>query len=149
MQHFSFSKYCNEILKVRDFARMYDSTFVSVLNSVRDVPEQPKRLARTFFAPQFLTRCLASKEHVTMTVIHSVVYQVHSTSQSEFSTVSDLVLPFPISSKLSLLYGHRAAAYVFFLFFPSLHLSFHNVYQKAFPTSGVTNPVSLPSFCCL
>ena len=32
---------------------------------------------------------------------------------------------------------------------PSFSLSFHNVIQKAVPTQDVTNPVSVPSLCCI
>ena len=34
-------------------------------------------------------------------------------------------------------------------FYPSLYLSFNNVFQKAVPTQDMTNPVSLPSFYCM
>jgi hypothetical protein len=34
-------------------------------------------------------------------------------------------------------------------FYPSLYLSFKNLFQKAVPTQNVTNPVSLPSVCCM
>ena len=60
------------------------------------------------------------------------------------------MLPLSISSALALPLGHPAAAYVFFLVFPSLTyflLSFNNAFQKPVPTQDVTNPISLPSVC--
>jgi DNA-directed RNA polymerase subunit N (RpoN/RPB10) len=33
-------------------------------------------------------------------------------------------------------------------FYPSLYLSFSNIFQKAVQMQDVTSPVSLPSFCC-
>ena len=44
--------------------------------------------------------------------------------------------------------GHPIAAYVFFLFFPSL-ISFSNMFYNAVPTQDVTNPVILPSVYCV
>ena len=49
----------------------------------------------------------------------SVLWQIHSLFQSEFSTVCDLVLPLSISSILSFPWGHTAAPCIFFLVFPS------------------------------
>ena len=53
----------------------------------------------------------------------SVLRQVRSLFQSEFSTECDLVLPVSISSTFAFCYCHSVAAYVFFLVVPSL-LSF-------------------------
>jgi hypothetical protein len=50
----------------------------------------------------------------------SVLPQVHSLFQRVFSTERHLVLPLSVSSVLSFPYGHPVAAYVVFLFFPSL-----------------------------
>jgi hypothetical protein len=43
---------------------------------------------------------------------------------------------------------HPIAAYVFFLFFPSL-ISFNNMFYYAVPPQDVTNPVILPSVYCV
>jgi len=53
----------------------------------------------------------------------SALQPVHDLFQGDFSTVRYLVLPLSVSSVLSFPYGHPVAAYVVFLFFPSL-LSF-------------------------
>ena len=50
----------------------------------------------------------------------SVLRQVRSLFQNEYSKKSDLVLPLLISSALSFPQGHSVAAYVFFLLFSSL-----------------------------
>jgi hypothetical protein len=52
-------------------------------------------------------------------ILLSVLRQVHSFFLSEFSTECDLLRPLSFSSMLSFPYGHPAAAYVFFLVFPS------------------------------
>jgi len=49
-------------------------------------------------------------------------------------------------------YIHPVAAYVFFLvfrhFYPSVYLSFNNVFQKAVTMQDVTNMLRFPSFLC-
>ena len=50
----------------------------------------------------------------------SVLRQVRSLFQSEYSKKCDVVLPLLTSNILSFPQGHQVAAYVFFLLFPSL-----------------------------
>jgi hypothetical protein len=54
---------------------------------------------------------------IRLFMLQSVLRQVHSLFQSEFSTECDLV---PISSIPSFPQGHLVAAYILFLVFPSL-----------------------------
>jgi hypothetical protein len=58
--------------------------------------------------------------HCVTIIPQSVLRQVNSLFQSEFSTECDLVLPLSISSVLSFPYGHIVAAYVVSLVFPPL-----------------------------
>jgi hypothetical protein len=82
---------------------------------------------------------------------YSVLRQVHSLFQSEFSTQWDIVLLLSISSILSLSDGNPLATYFLFLLFRSLlsfplsSFSLVICLKKAVPRQGVTNPVSLPS----
>ena len=56
----------------------------------------------------------------TVLNIYSFLRQVHSPFQSHFSIQCVTVLPLSISSIISFSYGDPVAAYVFFLFFPSV-----------------------------
>ena len=52
--------------------------------------------------------------------VHSLLRQVHSPFQIQFSIECDLVRPFSFYSIISFLKGHAIADYIFFLVFPSL-----------------------------
>ena len=99
-----------------------------------------------------------SKYYYNSAISHSFISQsvfkhFHSPFQSHFSTEGDLVLRLSICGILSYPLDHPVAAY--FLssssphFYPSHHLLFNNVFQKAVPTPNVTNPVRLSSFYCM
>ena len=64
-------------------------------------------------------------------ILLSVLWQIHSLFQSEFSTQCNLVLLLSFSSIFWFSQGHTVAAYIFFLVLPShpslLHLSCNNV----------------------
>ena len=64
------------------------------------------------------THCWQPRMMICMLL--SDLRQVHSLYQSEFSAERDLVLPLSVSCVFSFPHGHPVAAYVFFLFFPSL-----------------------------
>ena len=72
----------------------------------------------------------------------SIASSKASSPQSAFVSNFQFFPPF--------LQSHLAVAYVFFLlspsFYPSLYLSFNNLFQKAVPTQGVTNRVRLSFF---
>jgi hypothetical protein len=38
---------CNQMLKINEFVRIYDCSFWLIVATVRDVTEQPRRVART------------------------------------------------------------------------------------------------------
>jgi hypothetical protein len=57
---------------------------------------------------------------LVLIILQSVLRQIHSRFQSEFSAQCDLVLPLSIFSILSFPSDHPAAAYAFFLVFSSL-----------------------------
>jgi len=61
-------------------------------------------------------------------IMYSVLRQAHSLVQSDFYAECDLVLPLSVCNILSFLLGHPVDAYVFFLVFPYLLVSFSNVF---------------------
>jgi hypothetical protein len=82
-------------------------------------------------------------------ILQSVLRQVHSLLQSDFSTECELVflLQFPVSSHFhkviqKLLKSSSSSSRHFCV-------SFNHVFQKADPTQDMTNPFSLPSFNCI
>ena len=64
----------------------------------------------------FIMSCIFMYVYITQ----SVLRQVHSLCQTQFSTECGIVLLLPISRILSFPEGHPIAAYIFFLVFPSL-----------------------------
>jgi hypothetical protein len=64
------------------------------------------------------------------------------------SSVSPFNFRYPLFS-----YGHPVAAYSSLSSFPhaypTLYLSFNNVFEKAVPTQDMTNVFSRISFCCI
>jgi hypothetical protein len=81
-------------------------------------------LLRNYKLQHFLFSSFQSLFHISVCftisfIPQSVFKQDHRLSQSQFSTLCDLVLPISNSSTLSFPYGHAVSAYVF-LVSPSL-----------------------------
>jgi hypothetical protein len=133
--------------------------FLLVVKLIGRFPTLLVHLLRVVYKTVILrnTLCLIRFGSVANSFIHSFIHshiflfsvlrQVHSLSQSGFSTECDLVLSFSVSSNLSFPSCHTVAAYFLFFIIPSLlsffHLSSNNVCYKALPKQDETNQIGL------
>jgi hypothetical protein len=126
-------------LELIDFLGFYNSIFGNIVHYV----------SMTDLVPAFRLTSLKTIITIWWFIPQSLLRQVHSLLQSEFSTHCHLVLLLSIYSILSFSEGHPVAAYVFSHVFPlllSFFLSFHKQCVIQVHTQNVTNPITL-SLC--